>query len=120
MILRVFPNQGVPPVNKLSLLALASLLTLGVGVSTSAMPATAATIAECRDDTSNSRVPGDGDTSQIGDFSSNIMQALHAKGVNATDISDWGGCVRADVVKPNGQTALEFFDPDTLQRLHRG
>ena len=103
---------------KIHMLALAAVVSLGIGAS--ALPASAATIASCQDSTTNARVPGDGDTSQIDTMAPNILQALKAKGINATSVSDWGGCVEASVVKHNGTVANEFFDPSSLQRLSRG
>ena len=103
---------------KVHMLALAALVSLGIGAS--ALPASAATIASCQDDTLNSRVSTDGDTSSIDAMAPNILQTLKAKGVDATSVSDWGGCVEASVVQHNGKVANEFFDPATLQRLHRG
>jgi len=106
--------------NKIAILGLVSLLSVGVGLAASVAPASAATIAECRDSVTNSGSSGAGEyTSDIDARSGSIVQALKAKGVNVQDISDWGGCVKADVVRPNGTAAIQFFDPDTLQRLHR-
>ena len=93
---------------------------LGLGLATSAAPAFAATIAQCTDDvTQNPSDPGQ-NISQIDADAPAILAGLRAKGVNATDISDWGGCVRADVTRPDGRTVFEFFDPSSLQRLSRG
>lgn len=104
---------------RISLLAVAALSTIGLAASLS--PASAATIASCRDDRVVTGLPGVGDNvSQIDSNSQAIIAALRAKGTDVQSISDWGGCVRAEVVGSNGQTELRFFDPDTLQQLSRG
>lgn len=93
---------------------------IGLGIAGSAVPALAATVAQCTDDvTQNPSDPGQ-NISQIDENAPAIIAGLRAKGVNVTDISDWGGCVRADVTRPDGRTVFEFFDPDSLQRLSRG
>jgi hypothetical protein len=101
----------------LPLIAGASLLGLGlVGLAT---PTFAASISSCQDEVSDNADHGAGQYSSFVDQDSTaLIAALKDKGVNATDISDWGGCLRADVVRKDGRTAMEFFDPDTLQRLH--
>ena len=94
-------------------LAIAALLSLGLGTAIS--PAFAKSISTCEDDVVNSSA---GDySSAIESNAPAILASLQQKGVNAQDVSDWGGCVRADVIKKDGSTAMEFFDPDTLQRL---
>ncbi len=49
-----------------------------------------------------------------------ILQQLDAKGVKATSVEDWNGCVRAFIVNPNGSQGMAFFDPDTLQPVKLG
>jgi len=102
--------------NKLSIIVGAILLTAGIaGVS----PSFAANIASCTDEVSHNDVNNGGsDQSFIDVNSTSILASLRAKGINAQDVSDWGGCVKADVIQANGHTAQEFFDPGTLQRLH--
>ncbi|MDR3476175.1 MAG: hypothetical protein P4M09_31410 [Devosia sp.] len=102
---------------KLPLIALVSLL--GLGLAGAAAPASAASIASCRDDVQHSISPTGYGTyeSEIDANSASILSSLRAKGVNAQSISDWGGCVKADVLRSDGHIALEFFDPSSLQRL---
>jgi hypothetical protein len=102
--------------NKLSIIAGAVLLTAGIAA---ASPSFAANIASCTDDVTHNDVHNGGsDQSAIDTNSTSILQSLRAKGINVQDVSDWGGCVKADVVRANGHVAQEFFDPGTLQRLH--
>ncbi len=101
--------------NKLILLGAASLLSLGIGaVSTTA--SSAASIASCQENLDSHVATG---TDAVDANAASILAGLHAKGINATDVTDWAGCAQVDVVRPNGSTAMEFFDPSTLQRLHR-
>jgi len=100
---------------KLSLIAVAGLMCLGLGVAVT--PASAASIASCENSVSND---GQGNyTDSISADAPAIIAGLRDKGVNVVDVQNWGGCVKADVVRPNGSTAMEFFDPSSLQRLHR-
>lgn len=100
---------------KLSLVAIAGVMCLGMGAAVA--PASAASIASCENSVSD-----DGQGNHVDAITSDasaIIAGLRAKGVNVQDVQDWGGCVKADVVRPNGSTAMEFFDPSSLERLHR-
>ena len=100
---------------KLSLAIIAGVMCLGMGAAVA--PASAASVAACQTSTSD-----DGQGNHVDAISANsaaIIAGLRDKGVNVIDVQDWGGCVRADVVRANGSTAMEFFDPSSLQRLHR-
>lgn len=46
----------------------------------------------------------------------NLMQ-LQRLGVNATRAEMWGGCIRAFVRKPGGGEEMQFFHPDTFERV---
>ncbi|HVW93268.1 MAG TPA: hypothetical protein VHB74_11760 [Devosia sp.] len=99
--------------NRLSILAAAGLL--GLGLAGGVTPSFAESIASCQSTAVNSYA---GDThSPINDQSGTFAAALKEKGIQATNVQDWGGCVKADVVEKNGHVAQEFFDPATLQRL---
>ncbi|MNL24204.1 hypothetical protein D3C87_1456280 [compost metagenome] len=52
--------------------------------------------------------------SEQNDF--NLMQ-LQRLGVNATRAEMWGGCIRAFVRKPGGGEEMQFFHPDTFERV---
>ncbi len=99
--------------NKLSILAAAGIVAASL---VGAAPSFAANIASCEYDSPNNYA---GDTTSFIDTdSAALLAALQSKGINATDVSDWGGCMKVDVVGKNGQVAQQFYDPDTLQRLH--
>lgn len=101
--------------NKLALAAAAGLAGLGIAIV--AAPASAESIGACQNSFAND---GHGDyTDAIAANSAAILAGLRDQGVNAVDVQNWGGCVRADVVRPDGTTAMEFFDPDSLQPLSR-
>jgi len=105
-----------PSMKKLSIIAGAILLTAGIAA---ASPSFAANIAQCTDDVTHNDIHnGATDQSAIDINSTSILQSLRAKGIDAQDVSDWGGCVKADVVRADGHVAQEFFDPGTFQRLY--
>ena len=102
---------------KISTLAIVSMIGLGLAAAVS--PASAATIASCQDSVYTPPSDSNGVAqSQIDQESASIIAGLRQQGVQVQDISDWGGCVKADVVRHNGTIAQEFFDPNTVQRLH--
>lgn len=45
----------------------------------------------------------------------NIVKELRARGVNATDVEQWGSYLRVYVVDENGNQHQEFFIPGSLQ-----
>jgi hypothetical protein len=45
-----------------------------------------------------------------------LMQ-LRQMGVDATRVEQWGGCIRAFVRKPGGGEEMQFFHPDTFERV---
>src|ERR1700742_997107 len=100
--------------NKLSLLAAAGIVIASLAVG--AAPRFAANIASCQNETDNT-YPTDSN-SFINNDQTALMAALRAQGINAQDISDWGGCMKVDVLRKDGSVAQQFYDPDTLQRLH--
>ena len=101
----------------LSILAAATLLSLGVAAAVT--PSFAESIAACENDVTISSPNNGGGAynSFIASDSAAILAGLRQKGINVEDISDWGGCVKADVVRKDGHVAQEFFDPTSLQRL---
>lgn len=44
-----------------------------------------------------------------------IVQQLHQRGIDATDVEDWGNYVRADVKQADGTTQVRLFVPGSLQ-----
>lgn len=47
----------------------------------------------------------------------NLMR-LRQMGVDATSAEIWGGCIRAFVRKPGGGVEMQFFHPDTFERVY--
>ena len=47
----------------------------------------------------------------------NLMQ-LRRMGVDATAAEMWGGCIRAFVRKPGGGEEMQFFHPDSFERVY--
>ncbi len=99
--------------NKLSILAAAGLLSLGLAGAVT--PSFAASIASCEN---NVQLSDGNYTDQIDQDSAAIFAGLKQKGIDVQSIGNDGGCVKAEVQRPNGSLAMEFFDPNSLQRLH--
>ena len=45
------------------------------------------------------------------------LMALQREGVDATRVERWNGCIRAFVRKPEGGEEMQFFDPDSYERV---
>lgn len=45
------------------------------------------------------------------------MMELRQRGVDATRVEFWGTCLRAFVRQPGGRETMEFYDPETLDRV---
>ena len=45
------------------------------------------------------------------------LRELRSRGVDATSVEDWNGCIRAFVRQPGGGEIMEYYDPNTFQRL---
>jgi uncharacterized protein YpuA (DUF1002 family) len=46
------------------------------------------------------------------------LMILKRMGVDATRVERWGGCLRAFVRKPSGGEEMQYFDPDTYERVY--
>ncbi|HEV7718391.1 MAG TPA: hypothetical protein VGO70_05375 [Arsenicitalea sp.] len=46
-----------------------------------------------------------------------IAQELRSRGINATRVEDWNGCIRAYVAGADGSERMQYFEPDTYRRL---
>lgn len=46
-----------------------------------------------------------------------FLSQLRQRGVDATRVEMWGGCIRAFVRKPGGGEEMQFFHPDSLERV---
>lgn len=54
----------------------------------------------------------------LSDFETySIVNQLHARGVNAVDVQEWGTLLRASVDTGSGSQVFQYFDPDTLQQV---
>jgi len=53
--------------------------------------------------------------SEINEFD---LMRLRQKGVDATRVERWSGCIRAFVRKPGGGEEMQFFDPRTFERVY--
>jgi len=45
------------------------------------------------------------------------LRELQSRGVDATSVEDWNGCIRAFVRQPSGGEIMEYYDPNTFERL---
>ena len=44
-----------------------------------------------------------------------VLNQLHAQGINANEVENWGSLIRAFVTLEDGTTVMQFFDARTLQ-----
>lgn len=44
-----------------------------------------------------------------------VLQQLKAKGINASDLSDWNGVIRATVTLGDGSSTFQYFEIGSLQ-----
>lgn len=47
-----------------------------------------------------------------------VLARLQAQGVAATGVEEWGGLVRAYVTLEDGRQVMQFFTPDSLNRVN--
>lgn len=45
------------------------------------------------------------------------LMELQRRGVDATAVERWSGCIRAYVRKPTGGEEMQFYDPNTFERV---
>lgn len=45
------------------------------------------------------------------------LMRLRQEGVDATRVERWNGCIRAFVRKPEGGEEMQFFNPNTFERV---
>lgn len=86
---------------KSTLILLAAIA--GLGTAATALPASAASYS-C-----------DNDSINISQDANNIQRQLEQKGIDATNVSDWNGCVQAFVTNADGKTTIQYFNPYTLE-----
>lgn len=46
------------------------------------------------------------------------LMTLRRLGIDATSAEMWGGCIRAFVRKPGGGEEMQFFHPDSFERVY--
>ncbi len=97
---------------KLSIIAAAFV---GLVLAGSAAPAFAASFATCDDDQQMTSLTSS--TDSIDSNPGDIIARLRSRGVIANAVEAWNGCIRAFVSTSNGGQTMEFFDPQSLQRL---
>lgn len=44
-----------------------------------------------------------------------VLQTLKQRGINAVDLAEWNGKIRATVTEADGSSSFQFFDLDTLK-----
>jgi len=47
-----------------------------------------------------------------------VVLDLRAKGINATEVEEWGGLIRAFVTGENGAQSMQLFTPGTLTQVN--
>jgi hypothetical protein len=45
------------------------------------------------------------------------LMELRRRGVDATRVERWNGCIRAFVRQPGGGERMEFYDPNTFEQV---
>ena len=94
----------------ITIAALAGLLLAG-----SAAPSFAESLAACQPDRSWDMA--DSNNNSLDSDAGIVASRLRAEGIKATSVEDWNGCYRAFVTTSDGGQKMEFFDPQTLQRV---
>lgn len=46
------------------------------------------------------------------------LKQLRRRGIDATRVERWNGCIRAFVREPGGGQHMEFYDPNTYERVY--
>jgi hypothetical protein len=100
-------------------MSLRILLPLGLLL---AMAGPALSAPFCTDDRAGASVTfgnhgfhrGDSET----DLNAQDLTELQRRGVPATSVERWNGCIRAFVTKPDGTQGMEFFDPNTMRPVY--
>jgi hypothetical protein len=44
-----------------------------------------------------------------------VLQTLKQRGINAVDLAEWNGKIRATVTEADGSSSFQYFDLDTLR-----
>ena len=91
---------------KFSLLSVAALAVVSVGLAAAPALATATVASYCTG--SDPQITRDADL---------ILSQLKRQGVDATAVRDWGGCIQAFVTDSKGDSKIAYFDPLTLEPI---
>jgi len=59
---------------------------------------------------------GGGQVSESDENRFDLME-LRRRGVDATRVERWNGCIRAFVRQPGGGERMEFYDPNTFRQV---
>jgi hypothetical protein len=67
--------------------------------------------------------PAFADTTAFGDVTpemrefvqDNVVAQLNQKGINATEVEDWSGLIRAYVTLEDGTQTMQFYTPGSLE-----
>ncbi|WEK04098.1 MAG: hypothetical protein P0Y65_18235 [Candidatus Devosia phytovorans] len=61
---------------------------------------------------------GDNNTLEMRDFlQDSAVAQLNQKGINATEVEDWNGLVRAYVTLEDGTQTMQFYTPGSLEQV---
>lgn len=85
--------------NKLALSSLAALVAVA-GLSAPVLASSLSSDSNSSNDTFNEEI---------------VLQQLKAKGINASDLSDWNGVIRATVTLADGSSTFQYFEIGSLQ-----
>ncbi len=92
---------------KTTAIAVATLATSMVGFAAVPAMAQSSTISLCQPS-----------NFEVSDRETLIKMQLKRKGVNATSVYDWNGCVQAIVRNGDGTSSIQYFHPRTLEPVH--
>ena len=86
--------------------------TLAVLIAATALSAAAPASAD------TNSVFGNGSDDMRDMLADSVVLDLRAKGINATEVEEWGGLIRAFVTSENGTQTMQLFTPGTLTQVN--
>ena len=86
--------------------------TLAVLIAATALSAAAPAYAD------TNSVFGNGSDDMRDMLADSVVLDLRAKGINATEVEEWGGLIRAFVTSENGAQTMQLFTPGTLTQVN--
>lgn len=61
---------------------------------------------------------GDASSTEMREFTQNsIVAELQQRGINASNVEDWSGLIRAYVTLEDGTQVMQFYTPGSLQQV---